>query len=54
MKTNKFTSELKSMGVKSKDFQRLSHSFEIIEIVAFENHTDAREIIAAYRLSEME
>ena len=48
-----FLRELKSSGIKSKDNKRLIHSFSIIEDAAFENNTDAKQIIACYKLGEI-
>ena len=48
-----FIKELKNSGIKSKDHKRLIHSFAVIEIAAYENNTDAKQIIAMYDLAEM-
>ena len=47
-----FLKELKELGNKSKDNKRLIHSFSVIEDAAFENNTDAKQIIACYNLAE--
>ena len=47
-----FIKELKESGIKSKDHKRLIHLFAIIEDVAFENNTDAKQIIAMYNLAK--
>lgn len=48
-----FIKEMKDSGIKSKDHKRLIHSFAIIEDAAFENHTDAKQIITMYELAEI-
>ncbi len=48
-----FIKELKDSGIKSKDHKRLIHSFAIIEDAAYENNTDANQIIAMYKLAEI-
>lgn len=48
-----FIKELKHYGIKTKDHKRLIHSFAIIEDAAFENNTDAKQIIAMYNLAEI-
>ena len=48
-----FIKELKDSGIKSKDHKRLIHSFAIIEDAAYENNTDAKQIIAMYELAEI-
>ncbi len=47
-----FRKKLKKYGIKTKDNKRLIHSFDVVEIVAFENHTDVKSIIAMYNLAE--
>ena len=48
-----FIKELRESGIKVKDFKRLIHSFTVIEDAAYNNNTDAREIIAIYKLAEL-
>ena len=48
-----FIRKLKNSGIKSKDHKRLIHSFAIIEDAAFENNTDATQIIAMYNLAKI-
>lgn len=47
-----FIKILRKSGIKVKDFKRLIHSFAVIEIAAFENNTNAEQIIAMYNLAE--
>ena len=48
-----FIRVLRKSGIKVKDFNRLIHSFAVIEIAAFENNTSAGQIIAIYNLAEI-
>ena len=48
-----FIKELKSKGVKSKDFNRLIHSFSVIEAAAWDYKISPNEIIAIYKLAEI-